>query len=240
MLCAFLPSMPRLLFSSITLLASATVFAADGKLKFNTDIRPILSNSCFQCHGPDEKKREADLRLDTFEGATADLGGYSAIAPGKPDKSALIERIVTHDRDEVMPPPKSKKPAITEQELATLKRWISEGAEYEGHWAFLPLRTTAVPATPGARNGVDAWIGTRLAKEGMKPSREADRPTLIRRLSLDLLGLLPTPEEVAAFVNDARPDAYEKLVDRLLANPHYGERWGRHWLDGSCGRIAIG
>jgi hypothetical protein len=211
--------------------------AADsGKISFNRQIRPILSGSCFYCHGPDEKHREAKLRLDTREGALAEHDGVRAIVPGKPEQSELLTRILSHDKDEVMPPPSAKKPRFTEAEVALLRRWIEEGAPYEGHWAFLPLQESAPPAPPTplsawVRNGVDPWIVARLQKEGLSPSPEADRPTLIRRASLDLTGLLPSPEEVKAFAADPDPAAYEKLVDRLLASPHYGERWGRHWLD---------
>jgi hypothetical protein len=196
------------------------------KVRFNAHIRPILSNQCFACHGPDEKHRDADLRLDTREGALADLGGYAAVVPGKPGDSELIKRITSHDPDEVMPPPKSKKPPLGEHEVALLRRWIEQGAEYEGHWAFLPL-TKATPPD-GEEHPIDAFIRARLASEGLTPSPDADPATLIRRLSLDLTGLLPTPDEVAAFVKN--PDV-AALADRLLASPHYGERWGRHWLD---------
>ncbi len=221
----------------------ATLFALSrppasvgSEVRFNHDIRPLLSDRCFFCHGPDEKKREAKLRLDTREGATTDLGGYAAITPGQPDKSELITRVISHDRDEVMPPPKSKRPAFTEAEVATLRRWIAEGAKYEGHWAFLPLARGGPPTVKDAawpKNGLDRFVLARLEEEGIKPSPEADRAVLIRRASLDLTGLLPTPEETAAFVADPAPDAYDKLVERLLASPHYGERWGRHWLDQS-------
>jgi hypothetical protein len=212
------------------LLASLAISQAAGplpeKVRFNAHIRPILSNQCFACHGPDEKHRDADLRLDTREGALADLGGYAAVVPGKPDDSELIKRIISHDPDEVMPPPKSKKPPLGEHEIALLRRWIEQGAEYEGHWAFLPL-TKATPPD-GEEHPIDAFIRARLASEGLTPSPDADPATLIRRLSLDLTGLLPTPDEVAAFVKNPNVAA---LADRLLASPHYGERWGRHWLD---------
>jgi len=224
----------------LLVLVSGLAFAWPGeaavpdKPRFNRDIRPILSNNCFYCHGPDDKKREAELRLDTREGAIKETEGVRAVVPGRPDESELLKRIGTHDKDELMPPPKSKKPRVTEEQVATLRRWIEQGAEYEGHWAFLPLKTAPPPVVQEKRwpkNQIDQFILTRLESEGMKPSPEADRATLIRRVSLDLLGLLPTPEEVAAFVADSAPDAYEKLVERLLKNPHYGERWGRHWLD---------
>lgn len=207
---------------------------ASETIQFNRDIRPILSNHCFQCHGPDEKKRDGDRRLDTFDGATEDVDGTRAIVPGKPEESELWKRIISHDRDEVMPPPKSKKPPLTAEQLAKVKAWIEQGAKYEGHWAFLPVAKPAPPEVSDERsvkNEIDRFIRARLESEGIRPSPEADRATLIRRLSLDLTGLLPTSEEVHAFTEDRRPDAYELLVDRLLASPHYGERWGRHWLD---------
>lgn len=208
--------------------------AAAAEVSFSREIRPILSNNCFSCHGPDEKTRDADLRLDTRAGATADLGGYSAIVPGKPDASELLTRILSHDKDEVMPPPKVKKPRLTEKQIAALRQWIAEGARYESHWAFLPLGEEAPPGVKHAawiKNEIDHFILARLEQEGIDPSPEADRATLLRRASLDLTGLPPTPEETLAFLEDSTPDAYGRLVDRLLASPHHGERWGRHWLD---------
>jgi hypothetical protein len=223
-----------LVLPTVLALAGEAFGAVPEKPRFNRDIRPILSNNCFYCHGPDEKKRDGGRRLDTFEGATADVDGIRAIVPGKPDASDLMVRIASDDRDELMPPLKSKKPRLTEEQIATLRRWIEQGADYEGHWAFLPVSKVAPPKAKDAgwgKNGIDRFLGARLESEGIRPSPEADRATLIRRVSLDLLGLLPTPEEVQQFATDAAPDAYEKLVDRLLASPHYGERWGRHWLD---------
>jgi hypothetical protein len=208
--------------------------AEPAPLQFNRDIRPILSQACFQCHGPDDKKRDSDLRLDTREGAIADLGGYAAIVPGKPEQSKLLERVTAHDVAELMPPPESKKPRLTEPQIKTLTRWIKEGAEYQGHWAFQALADLQPPEIKDkawTRNAIDRFILQKLEQEGIKPSAPADRATLIRRVYLDLLGLLPSPEEVTAFVDDKRPDAWEHLIERLLASPHYGERWGRHWLD---------
>jgi hypothetical protein len=213
----------------------ATVEAAQD-VQFNRDIRPILSDRCFYCHGPDEKNRKAGLRLDTFEGATKDRGGYRAITPGKPDESELIRRVTAHDAS-IMPPASAKKAPITPEEAALLKRWISQGAKYEGHWAFQPLARTAPPAvknTKWVRNDLDRFILARIEQAGLQPSPQADARTLIRRLSLDLTGLLPQPKEVEAFVkafNRNQDKAYNALVERLLASPHYGERWGRHWLD---------
>ena len=197
---------------------------------FNRDIRPILSNKCFFCHGPDEKTREADLRLDTREGALEDRDGFSAIVPGKPDDSELIYRIAEATGDEAMPPPHAKKESLTKEEVALFRRWIEQGAPYQGHWSFEPLAKTT-PPTSWKGNPIDYFINASLARLDIKPSPTADRATLIRRLSLDLTGLLPTPEETNTFINDKSPDAWTRLVDRLLASPHYGERWGRHWLD---------
>jgi hypothetical protein len=215
--------------------------AAQPAVQFNRDIRPLLSNRCFYCHGPDEKNRKAGLRLDTFEGATKDRGGYRAITPGKPEESELLRRVTAHDTSEVMPPPSAKKPAVTPQEAELLRRWIAQGAQYEGHWAFQPLAASTPPAVKNekwVRNEIDRFILARLEREGIAPSPEADARTLIRRLSLDLTGLLPQPQEVAAFVKAfsqpgarTKEAAYNALIERLLASPHYGERWGRHWLD---------
>lgn len=193
---------------------------------FNRDIRPILATKCYACHGPDEDKRKADLRLDNRAGATRDLGGYAAVVPGKPEASELWKRVVSTDKDEVMPPPSSPK-QLTAKERELFRRWISEGAEYREHWSFLPVRAVKPPAP----QGIDAFIRRELEKRHIAPAPEAERGVLIRRLSLDLIGLPPTPEEVAEFVADQDAGAYERVVDRLLASPHFGERWGRHWLD---------
>ncbi len=224
---SYLTHMLKLIFA-LPLLPMLSVAAEKlpDRVRYNDHVRPILSNQCFACHGPDDKHRDADLHLDTRAGALADLGGYSAVMPGKPDASEMIKRILSDDPDEIMPPPKSKKPKLPARDVAILKKWIAQGAEYEGHWAFLPLQKAAVP--PLAKNPIDAFVLKRLADEQIKPSPEADAATLCRRLYLDLTGLLPTPEEVDAFVKN--PDV-AKLADKLLASPHYGERWGRHWLD---------
>ena len=206
-------------------IASPIIAAAAGPaaVEFNRDIRPILSDNCFSCHGPDSSHRQADLRLDLRDDAVA----AGAIVPGKSAESTLVTRINVTDPDEIMPPPEShKKLDAKQKELLT--RWIEQGAEYQKHWAYEPPVKAAVPA---GTNGIDHLVHKRLSALGLKPSAEADRRTLIRRLSFDLLGLPPTPEEVAAFENDPSPDAYEKVVDRLLANPHYGERMAIGWLD---------
>jgi hypothetical protein len=222
--------------ATLAWLSTRPIVTAAQDVQFNRDIRPILSDRCFFCHGPDEKNRKAGLRLDTFEGATKDRGGYRAITPGKPDESELLKRVTAHDAT-MMPPASAKKPAITAQEADLLRRWIAQGAQYQGHWAFQPLATAAPPQvknTNWARNDLDRFILARLEQEGLQPSPQADVRTLIRRLSLDLIGLLPSPKEVAEFVTAFRKHqeaAYNALVERLLASPHYGERWGRHWLD---------
>ncbi len=226
-------AMRELIAVTVFLLSAATALGeAPETVKFNRDVRPILSGNCFYCHGPDPKHREADLRLDVREGATADLGGYAAIVPGKPDESTLIKRVTSHDADERMPPPASKKPHLTDEQIVILRRWIEQGAEYEGHWAFLPLSKVQPPSVKSeswAQNAIDRFILARLEQESIGPSQPADPATLIRRVSLDLTGLLPTPEEVEAFA--AGRESYSALVERLLASSHYGERWGRHWLD---------
>jgi hypothetical protein len=203
------------------ILSASAVLAAP--VSFNRDIRPILSDNCFYCHGPDASHRQADLRLDIRDDAVT----AGAIVPGKPADSALVSRINSTDSDELMPPPESHKKLDAKQK-ELLARWIEEGAEYQKHWAYEKPVKAEVPA--GA-NGVDHLVRKRLTEVGLAPSREADRRTLIRRLSFDLLGLPPTPEEVAAFVGDTRPDAYVVLVERLLASPHYGEQMAIGWLD---------
>jgi len=206
---------------------------ATAGVRFNREIRGILAENCFACHGPDAAKRKAHLRLDRSEDARHDLGGRAAIVPGKADESELIARIVSDDPEEVMPPPATGK-RLTAGQIETLRRWIDQGADWEGHWAFLPPQRPPLPEVRGSgwvRNPIDAFILARLEREGLTPAPEAERATLIRRASLDLLGLPPSPAEREAFLADPRPDAYERLVDRLLASPHHGERRGRAWLD---------
>lgn len=213
---------------------ATSVFADDGKISFNRDIRPILSDNCFQCHGPDEHKRQAGLRLDLKEAATkAGESGHVAIVPGKAETSQLIKRIVTVDGELQMPPPNSGK-KLTKHQIDLLKTWIAEGAEYQGHWAFLPVQRPTLAAVHNKawpRNPVDHFVLARLEREGLKPSPEASRESLIRRVTLDLTGLPPTPAEVDAFLADKSPEAYEKVVDRLLQSRHYGERMAMQWLD---------
>ncbi len=202
------------------------------RVEFNRDIRPILSDTCIKCHGPDPKHREAGLRLDTPEGAYGEFEpGKRALVPGSLEKSLLWKRIVSADREELMPPPKTGK-KLDKKQLALLKKWIEQGAEFQGHWAFVPpVKRPAPPLRGWGVNDIDAHIHARLAREGLKPSPEADRRTLARRVTLDLTGLPPRTEEVEAFVNDPAPGAYEALVDRLLRSPRYGEHMARYWLD---------
>jgi|LakMenEpi03Aug12_release.lakeMendotaPanAssembly.Ray.scaffolds.fasta_scaffold07247_11 cytochrome c553 len=190
---------------------------------YNRDIRPILSDNCFACHGPDASNRQGDLRLDVREAAIA----AGAIVPGAPGNSSLVERINATDPDTIMPPPRSHK-RLDARQKETLGRWIAAGAEYQKHWAYEPPVKAAIP--PGA-DAIDHLVAARLVLLGLVPAAEADRRTLIRRLSFDLLGLPPEPADVDAFVADTSPDAYARLVDRLLASPHYGERMAVAWLD---------
>lgn len=207
----------------ILFLSTASSWAADKAIDFNRDIRPILSNNCFACHGPDDKERKGDLRLDTFDGAK------KALVVGKPDASELLKRVVSADRTEAMPPPKTGK-KLTANEVALLRRWITEGAAYAQHWAYVVPQRPELPAG-SAKHPVDRFVQARLTKEGLKPSPEADRYTLARRLALDITGLPPTLAEVDAFVKDMAPNAVEKFVDQQIAKETYGEHWARLWLD---------
>ena len=214
------------------LLALAWSALADAKVSFNREIRPILSEQCFSCHGFDAKHRKADLRLDTREGALADNDGVRAIIPGDPAKSELWQRLLSTDPEEVMPPPEAHKPKLTAKQKETLRRWIEEGAPYEPHWAFTsPQRPALKEKGPAA---IDALIDSGLKEAGLKASAEASPDKLLRRLSLDLTGLPPTPAELDAFLKARAKDpqaAYAAAIDRLLASSAYGERWGRWWLD---------
>ena len=200
------------------------------ELDFNRDVRPILSKACFHCHGPDEETREADLRLDTEVGIQ---GEHGAIIPGNPDESEVIARIVSVD-PELRMPPVGAGDALTEEQIAILREWIASGAKWSQHWAFVPPLRPEVPETTRPewnRNAIDAFVQKRLEKNSLTPSAAADKTTLLRRLSLDLVGLPPTPEEVDAFLADQSEGAYDRQVERLLASPHYGEHWGKIWLD---------
>nr|WP_123784772.1 PSD1 and planctomycete cytochrome C domain-containing protein [Pirellula staleyi] len=207
----------------------ATSSSGAAEIDFNRDIRPILAENCFYCHGQDPNKREADLRLDDREAATA----KGAIVPGDAATSLLIERIHATDPDVQMPPPTSNR-KLSDAQKQLLKDWITQGARYQKHWAYEPPIRPAAPEVTGrdwVRTPIDQFVLARLEQEKLAPSPEASRATLIRRLSIDLTGLPPSPEEVQQFVDDNDPLAYEKLVDRLLASPHYGERMALAWLD---------
>jgi hypothetical protein len=201
---------------------------------FSRQILPILSDNCFACHGPDEKERKGRLRLDMEAGAKGlNRDGESAVVPGDPDGSLLIERIRTEDEVDVMPPRRTGK-RLTAEQVELLTRWVREGAEFTQHWAFVPPGQSELPAVKNRgwpRNEVDRFVVARLEEERLKPAPEADKRTLARRLTLDLTGLPPTPREVEAFLADKRPGAYERLVDRLLESPRYGEQMARYWMD---------
>ncbi|HVW02599.1 MAG TPA: DUF1549 domain-containing protein, partial [Planctomycetaceae bacterium] len=214
------------ILSGALLVLSAGPARADERVRFNRDVRPILSDKCFHCHGPDAAKRKANLRLDVRASAVE----HEAIVAGKPDDSELLARVLSTDPNEQMPPPASKLGGLTPQEADILKRWIAQGAEYENHWAFIPLRPVNVPES-NEQSPIDAIVRNALAKRGITPQPEADRSTLIRRVSFDLTGLPPTPAEVEAFLQDTSANAYEKVVDRLLKSEHYGERMAVDWLD---------
>ncbi len=200
-------------------------------VNFDREVRPILSNNCFRCHGPDVSSRVGGFRLDLREEAIAAQTSGTPIVPGDPDKSELIQRIFAKDSNAIMPPEYANI-KLTDAQKDTMRRWIQQGAKYESHWSYQPVLRPTVPSTTQKLvNPIDAFIQARLAKEGLKPSPEADKRTLIRRVSLDLTGLLPTPEQAAAFEADKSPDAYDKLVDRLLASPDYAEQQAVRWLD---------
>jgi len=210
--------------------AGSLAAAAEQPVDFNSDIRPILSDRCFHCHGPDAAQRKADLRLDVEDAAKA-----SVIVPGAADASELIRRISAEDAGDRMPPPEAEKAPLTPEQVETFRRWIDQGAQWDRHWAFeKPERPDPPKAGDDwAQNAIDRFVYARLKDEGLTPSPEADRETLIRRVSLDLTGLPPTIDEIEAFLADDAPDAYEKVVDRLLASKHYGERMAVDWLDGA-------
>ncbi len=229
----------RLPVLPVWLAATATLAGEPGRLEFNRDIRPILSENCFHCHGQDAATREADLRLDERGGATRDLGGYAAIVPGKPEQSEVMKRLLSHDRTEMMPPPKSNRKVSAEQ-IDLIRRWIGQGAEYQKHWAYLPPRRAELPEAPDGkwakwpRHPLDRLVLDRLLQEGLEPTPEASPETWLRRAGFDLSGLPPSPQELRDFAADAaeRGDAaYEDAVDRLLQSPHFGERLAIDWLD---------
>ena len=212
---------------------SAQTANLSGEIEFNRDIRPILSDKCFFCHGPDAAERKADLRLDMEEGAKADLGGYAAITPGDPEASELISRILDDDPDSIMPPPESSR-TLTSEQKDLLRRWVEQGAEWQKHWAFEKPAERPLPdvsKADWARNEIDHFVLGKLDEKGLSPSPAAEWATLIRRVSLDLTGLPPTVEEVDAFLSDPSDEAYETLVDRLLSSDAHAERMAWQWMD---------
>lgn len=220
---------PHFLFSFF-----AVPLCAEELIDFNRDIRPLLSNRCFACHGPDEAERAADLRLDTREGALTDLGGYAALAPGNTDESELFYRINLDADHEDLMPPEGKGEKFTDAEVALIKRWIEQDGPYANHWSYEKPERPEIPKgkrSDWPKNEIDYFVLARLESEGLEPAAEADRYTLARRSSLDLIGLPPSWDEVIAFVNDPSSNAYETYIDSLLAKPAFGEHWGRAWLD---------
>jgi mono/diheme cytochrome c family protein len=217
----------------LILMLAAPPWAAAAPVDYARDVRPILSQHCFKCHGPDDNARKANLRLDRRPADLKPKSGDPTIVPGNPDDSELIRRLFSDDESELMPPPGAKKPLSAAQKVI-LKQWVAEGAAYKDLWSLVVPKQALLPKVKQAdwpKNAIDHFILARLEREGLKPSPPADRYTLVRRVYLDLIGLPPTPAEADAFVNNKSPDAYEKLVDSLLESPHYGERWARRWLD---------
>ena len=217
---------------------AATAADAAQRISFNRDIRPILSENCFACHGPDGGNRQAGLRLDVADQAMAELeSGMRAIVPENIESSELLARVISDDPDNQMPPPEAKIGRLSDEQIEILKQWIAQGAPYEPHWSFVPVAKPELPPAGSGADGspgmhpIDRIVRAKLSKRGISPQPEADKPTLIRRATFDITGLPPTPAEVAAFVADASPDAYEKLLDRLLASPRYGERMAADWMD---------
>ena len=223
-----------LCFVAVTgvVLTALSVAVADGQpVNFNRDIRPLLSDRCFTCHGPDSKTRETELRFDSKESAFADLDGHFAIVPGNPEQSELLNRITSSDDDARMPPAGDKP--LTEQEISLIRLWIKQGAPWQGHWSFIPPVKSELPPleAKGPTNPIDHFVGARLKKEGLTFSPPAEKETLLRRATLSLTGLPPTLAEIDAFLVDNSHDAYEKVLDQQLASPHYGERMAMFWLD---------
>jgi hypothetical protein len=231
---------PRLLVLGLVGMLCTSILSATAaektetpRIEFNRDIRPILSEKCLHCHGPDPATREADLRLDDPADVRKPRDDYSIINLKQPADSELLKRLLTTDADLKMPPDDSGK-EISLQEIALIQRWVEQGAEYQQHWSFIPPRRTELPAVNNqswSKTPLDRFVLSRLEREGLKPSPRADKATLCRRLSFDLTGLPPTLAELDVFLNDNSPDAYEKLIDRLLASPRYGEHRARYWLD---------
>src|SRR5438876_5740479 len=228
-LCSF-----GMVLQGATAAAPASPSASSSKVDFNREIRPILSENCFKCHGPDDGARKSKLRFDLREAALKPAKSEKiAIVPGAPDKSEMVAGITAGDDEDRMPPLKTGK-KLSPAQIETLRRWIAQGAPYATHWAYVKPVRALLPQVRNKRwpqNPIDRFILAKIESSGLKPSPRADRYTLVRRVSLDLTGLPPAPEQVDAFVNDGQRDAYERLVDHLLNSPAYGERWARVWLD---------
>ncbi len=217
----------------VTVFIGTHAAAADRTIEFNRDVRPILSQNCFACHGFDEKNRKGDLRLDVADEACKAREGVTPIKPGSTRESEVWARIVSTDPSEVMPPPNSHKELTTAQR-ETLRLWIEQGAKYQQHWAFEPIRRPEVPASTKpawSDQPLDRFLLARMEQAGLAPRPEADRETLVRRVAFTLTGLPPAVAEVDTFLADKEPGAYERMVDRYLSSPHFGEEMARHWLD---------
>jgi hypothetical protein len=221
--------MPRLdpVSAAVLLLPLLVNSASSQEIDFTRGIRPILSDNCYHCHGPDENARQADLRLDTKEGLFRSIDGSTVVAPGKAAESELIRRVTTNDVDERMPPPDSKR-SLTPKQVDLLRKWVEAGAVWKGHWSFQPI---VRPEVPESENAIDYFVRKRLEREGLKPSPEASKERLLRRVTFDLTGLPPTIEELDAFLADDSSEAFDTVVDRLMKSPHYGERMAWDWLD---------
>ncbi|MEM9411848.1 MAG: DUF1549 domain-containing protein, partial [Planctomycetota bacterium] len=218
------------LISALSYFSVVGVIAQDqGEIRFNRDVRPIMSNTCFACHGPDESANDNGLRLDSFEAAVEDAG---AIVPGDPENSLIYQRII--DNDDPMPPIDFRH-RLNDAEKAVIAEWIRQGARYETHWSYSELSSPQIPSglkhQDRIANPIDSFILKNLQSQDIEPSDLADKRTLLRRLSLDLIGMPPTISELDSFLNDNSPKAYQRQVDRLLASPHYGERMAARWLD---------
>lgn len=212
---------------NLAVFASLAAASALEPVSYDRQIRPILSNNCFECHGPDEAARKGELRLDV------EVADSTAIVAGKPDESEILQRITSADPEERMPPAPDHD-ALSAEDTELIRTWIAQGAKRTAHWAFQTPHRPEIPAVSNpawVRNPIDAFVLARLDREGLVPSPEADRTTLLRRLSLDLTGLPPSLEEIERVTADPSVDWYDTLVERLLASPHYGEHWARHWLD---------
>ena len=214
---------------SLTALVALAASAAEPKISFTRQIKPILASRCLACHGPDEKERQADLRLDVREMAVP-----AVIKPGDAGHSEMIFRITTDDAESHMPPAKAKKPNVSPDEVKLIRQWIDQGAEYDAHWSYMPPKQPSVPQvkrTDWPAGPIDSFILAKLEAHSLTPAPPADKRTLLRRLNFDVVGLPPTPEELADFEADTSAQAYERVVDRLLASEHFGERMALYWLD---------